>query len=248
MSTLKENRLLFHYKPVSVDRFGTITEILPLQKRESIITSLLSTIPQNLPAETVIEEFLMPWMEEHHLPTADHLRRVANNSLYFGIMYGKMYPHNALSKKELMNLYLEALVHDIGKLAVPNTIFEEKHGLTPAQSTINKSHPYFTYFILSRIPSLQHLAHPSSLHHELWNGKGPKRYKGDQIPLSTQIVSLADSFDFIVNERPHFPAKPMSMAFDELRRNAGVLYSNKLIRVMDQIRFIFIKNPQIKKF
>lgn len=245
-----ENTRLFLYRRVPVNHFGKITEEMPYQIRQGKISALLLTIPPHLPTDVVIENFLLPWMNEHDQFqfTADHMIRVANNALQFGIAYGKMYPDKRLSKKELSDLYYAALLHDIGKLAVPNTIFQEKHGLSPIQSAINRSHPDFTFYILDHIPCLRHLAQPASLHHEFWNGTGPFQLKEEQIPLITQIISLADAFDYIVSKRPHFPAQPISYAFDVLRRDAGKFYSTKLITVMDQVRYIFSRDPQIKKF
>lgn len=243
---LAENKFReFSYNRVPLEKVCNMTEKMSGKEREWQLSSLLATIPKEATADTVIHQFLMPWMHEHNELTAQHMERVGQNALQFGIAYGKVYPQNALSETELLNLYYAAVLHDIGKLAVPKSIFEEKNGISPSQRKINDQHPYFTYFILNQIPCLKHLAEASSLHHEMWNGHGPAHLKQNNIPFITQVISLADSFDYIVSDRPHYPAQSMRHAYDILRRHSGIFFSKEMIKVMDSNRFIFTRDPKL---
>lgn len=245
MPSPERNERLLHFKRVPINLFGEINENMSYQERKWQIMSLIATIPKSSKVDVVVEDFLMPWMNDYDPQTAEHMRRVAYNAMQFGIAYGKAYPDKALSEKELLDVYYGALLHDIGKLAVPTEILHQTDKLTPRQRAITDSHMHFTYMILDQIDSLRRLASVSSLHNELWNGKGPRELKGDQIPLATQIIIIADSFDYITSHRPYFPRERRRVAFDALRRQADKAFSSELICVLDLVRNIFLRDPQL---
>jgi HD-GYP domain-containing protein (c-di-GMP phosphodiesterase class II) len=115
-----------------------------------------------------------------------------------------------------------ALLHDIGKLGVSNTILDKPGKLDDGEWTAMRRHAAFTEEILSRIGIFSELAFVAGAHHERLDGKGyPRGLSGDAIPLETRIVSAADIFDALTAERPYRAAMPVSQALSIMRGECG---------------------------
>ncbi len=107
-----------------------------------------------------------------------------------------------------------ALLHDIGKLGVSNTILDKPGKLDEAEWVAMKLHPAYTETILSRIRAFSELAAVAAAHHERLDGKGyPRGLKGDEITLESRIITTADIFDALTAERPYRAAMPVTKAF-----------------------------------
>jgi HD-GYP domain-containing protein (c-di-GMP phosphodiesterase class II) len=107
-----------------------------------------------------------------------------------------------------------ALLHDIGKLGVSNSILDKPGKLNDAEWEAMKLHAAYTERILSRIAAFGDLAHIAAAHHERLDGKGyPRGLSGGQIALETRIITTADIFDALTADRPYRPAMPVSKAF-----------------------------------
>jgi HD-GYP domain-containing protein (c-di-GMP phosphodiesterase class II) len=106
-----------------------------------------------------------------------------------------------------------ALLHDIGKLGVSNTILDKPGKLDPDEWDAMKLHAAYSETILSRIAAFGDLARIAGAHHERLDGKGyPRGLKGDQIALETRIITTADIFDALTADRPCRPAMPVTKA------------------------------------
>ena len=106
-----------------------------------------------------------------------------------------------------------ALLHDIGKLGVSNTILDKPGKLDPDEWDAMKLHAAYSETILSRIAAFGDLARIAGAHHERLDGKGyPRGLKGDQIALETRIITTADIFDALTADRPYRPAMPVTKA------------------------------------
>ena len=115
-----------------------------------------------------------------------------------------------------------ALLHDIGKLGVSNTILDKPDRLDPDEWAAMKMHAAYTETILSRISVFSELAPIAAAHHERLDGKGyPRGLEGDQIALETRIITTADIFDALTAERPYRAAMPVNKAFEIMTNMVG---------------------------
>jgi putative nucleotidyltransferase with HDIG domain len=116
-----------------------------------------------------------------------------------------------------------ALLHDLGKLAVPNTILDKVGPLSPAEWDVVVQHPQLTRDILARIESFSELAEIAGAHHEKLDGSGyPDGLKGDQLSLEARIVAVADVYQALVERRPYREGMSHAEAMEVLYRLAGV--------------------------
>jgi diguanylate cyclase (GGDEF)-like protein/putative nucleotidyltransferase with HDIG domain len=145
-----------------------------------------------------------------------HIRRVQVYAARMGAIFG-------LSNSEISALKAGALLHDIGKLAVPPHILNKPGRLTPAEFDRMKIHTVVGAQILSRVefpyPVIPIIRH----HHEQWDGKGyPDQLKGEQIPITARIISVVDCFDSVREERPFRRGMTVDEATALLLRGSGV--------------------------
>ncbi len=146
-----------------------------------------------------------------------------------------------LSKEELLNLELGALLHDVGKIGTPEHILLKPGRLTKEEFEIMKKHPVGSAEILSHIELLKDVVPIVKYHQERMDGLGyPDGLKGDQIPLLSRIVYIADAFDAMTSDRPYRKALPVQQAYDELLRCAGDQFD-------PQLAALFMKAHQQKK-
>jgi diguanylate cyclase (GGDEF)-like protein/putative nucleotidyltransferase with HDIG domain len=137
-----------------------------------------------------------------------------------------------LSEKELAALRAGALLHDIGKLAVPDHILNKPGALTPAEFEKTKIHTVVGAEILSRVnfpyPVIPIVKH----HHERWDGCGyPDGLKGEQIPITARIMSVVDSFDSVREDRPFRPSMSRDDAINLLRKGAGTHFDPNIVEL-----------------
>ncbi len=124
-----------------------------------------------------------------------------------------------------------AFLHDIGKMAIPDSILRKPGALTPEEINIMKEHCWHGYQILRKIPFLTEAAEIVYAHQEKWDGTGyPRQLKGDEIPLGSRIFSLADTMDAIMSDRPYRAAQPFSAARDEIVRFAGRQFDPTIVK------------------
>ncbi|MBI5778942.1 MAG: HD domain-containing protein [Planctomycetes bacterium] len=145
------------------------------------------------------------------------------------------------SKTELKYLLIAGLLHDLGKLAIPDEILEKPAALTPNEYDIIKMHPYFTYLTLSSIPGFDEVAQWAIYHHERLDGKGyPLEVDADNIPQGARIIAVADRFTALTEDRPYRRKIPIPEALRIL--NGDV--KNKIIdeKIMDILKAIVLRN------
>jgi HD-GYP domain-containing protein (c-di-GMP phosphodiesterase class II) len=123
-----------------------------------------------------------------------------------------------------------ALLHDIGKIGIPNEVLHEPGKLNDEQWEIMKQHPVIGERIVARIPGLESVAEAIRHEHERWDGKGyPDGLKGDAIPLASRIVLVCDAFHAMTSDRPYREAMPVEEARAELVRNAGTQFDPVIV-------------------
>jgi HD-GYP domain-containing protein (c-di-GMP phosphodiesterase class II) len=128
----------------------------------------------------------------------------------------------SLSAAEARGVRYAAILHDIGKVAVPSEILLKPGALTAQEWVVMRSHAAIGGELVGRIPAFAHLAPAVRASHERWDGGGyPDRLAGEQIPLAARIIAACDTYDAMVTNRPYRPARSHAEACEELRRVAG---------------------------
>jgi HD-GYP domain-containing protein (c-di-GMP phosphodiesterase class II) len=115
-----------------------------------------------------------------------------------------------------------ALLHDIGKLGVSNSVLDKPGKLDEAEWRAMKRHAEFTETILKRVKAFETFAVIAAAHHERLDGKGyPRGVDGDRIPLETRIITTADVFDALTSSRPYREAMPVETALSLMAKDVG---------------------------
>lgn len=123
------------------------------------------------------------------------------------------------------NLYISGLLHDVGKIGIPESILMKADRLTPEEFEVMKTHVTRGADILSPIRDFEGCVAGVRGHHERYDGSGyPDGLKGDEIPLVASIISVADTYDAITSDRPYRKGKPKQVAVDEISRLSGVWF------------------------
>jgi len=126
------------------------------------------------------------------------------------------------------NLYIAALLHDIGKMGIPDSILNKPGGLTEGERDTMQQHPMAGAEILNDLSELRISLDGIKYHHERYDGNGyPYHLKGDDIPLIAAIISVADAFDAMMTDRPYRRALSKQEALEEIKRNSGTQFHPK---------------------
>jgi diguanylate cyclase (GGDEF)-like protein/PAS domain S-box-containing protein len=137
-----------------------------------------------------------------------------------------------LSEDDIKELKTVGLLHDIGKIAIEENILNKKEKLTDEEWEEIKRHPEIGYRILSTVNDMSEMSEYVLAHHERWDGIGyPKGLKGEEIPLQSRIITIADSYDAMISERSYRNALPEEVAIKELKINEGIQFDPRLIRL-----------------
>jgi putative nucleotidyltransferase with HDIG domain len=223
-SVVVRNRRGSWFDPEIADAFQSILPDTALW--EACASPMLEeTVARAEPAERAVEAdetrlndiaVAYAWVIDAKSPyTYHHSERVADYALAIGRRLG-------LSEVELVRLKRAGLLHDIGKLSVPNRILDKPGKLTPREWEVVKLHPYYTYQILERVPVFGELAFDASAHHERMDGKGYYRnLPGSQLSRPARILAAADQLDALSAERPYRGKLPPEKVAAILRDERG---------------------------
>jgi len=147
-----------------------------------------------------------------------HTKRVMNYSLAIGKAMG-------LSQKDMINLRLSAILHDIGKIGVRDNVLLKNERLTFDEYNAIMMHAVYGAEILNHIRQLKDIVPGVKWHHEKYDGSGyPEGLKGETIPVMARIISVADTFDAMTTDRPYRKGLSIDAALEELRRYAGIQF------------------------
>jgi HD-GYP domain-containing protein (c-di-GMP phosphodiesterase class II) len=157
--------------------------------------------------------------------TEGHTQRVTELTIKLGRQFG-------LSENELVHLRRGALLHDIGKMGVPDAILLKPGSLTDGEWIMMRKHPAFAYEMLSPIHYLQSALDIPYCHHEKWDGTGyPRGLSGDQIPFAARIFAVVDVWDALTSDRPYRAAWPEEKVLDHIRSLAGTHFDPQVAKV-----------------
>ena len=158
------------------------------------------------------------------LNTGVHSTRLAEWGLRVGQELG-------LSEEELQNLEVAALLHDLGKIGIPDSILKKPERLDEGEYALMKKHPEYGWAVVRMIPGFERAALDILHHHENFNGKGyPAGLKESEIPVVSRIVSVIDAFDAMVSHRPYRRGLPFEEAVRRLTEASGTQFDRAVVR------------------
>jgi diguanylate cyclase (GGDEF)-like protein/PAS domain S-box-containing protein len=146
-----------------------------------------------------------------------------------------------IPENRISNIRLLSKFHDIGKVGIPSYILFKKGALTESERSLIQSHCEIGYRIARSANEINHIADLILKHHEWWNGGGyPLGIGGEEIPLESRIIAIADAYDAMVNERPYRKAKTPGEAIEEMKSFSGIQFDPQLLN-------IFIENARVSQ-
>lgn len=135
-----------------------------------------------------------------------------------------------LDGKETLHVADVALLHDIGKIGIPNEILDKPSALNDAEWEVMRRHPLIGERILNEVPGFEVVANAVRHEHERWDGTGyPDGLKGEQIPVASRIVLACDAFHAMTSDRPYRDAMSEAQARDQLKSNAGTQFDPAIV-------------------
>ncbi len=155
--------------------------------------------------------------------TGGHTKRVMNYSLAIGRIMG-------LSKKEMINLKLAAILHDIGKIGIRDNVLLKNDRLDYDEFKIIAMHTVYGAEILNHIRQIKDIVPGVKYHHEKYDGSGyPDGLQGNDIPVIARIIAVADTFDAMTTDRPYRKGLSFDEAFEELKKMAGTQFDPNVV-------------------
>ena len=182
-----------------------------LLERKSYMNSILSAMLATLYARS---------QETEH-----HAERLSFMSRKIGLELG-------LSGKDMDDLQLFTMLHDIGKIGIDDRILNKPGPLTEEEWVVMRQHPEIGYHISMSAPELTQVAEYVLSHHERWDGKGyPRALKAEQIPLAARILAVVDAYDAMTETRVYRKALPREEAIAEIKRNRGTQFDPQIVDI-----------------
>lgn len=161
--------------------------------------------------------------------TKGHSTRVARYSKKLAMKLG-------LSEAEQDTVYFMGLLHDIGKIGIPDSIINKPHKLTDEEFAVIKRHPEIGYDILKNIAEIPNIESGARWHHERMDGKGyPDGLKGDEIPRLVRIISVADAYDAMTSRRSYRDILPQSFIREELIAGKNIQFDPEVVDAMIEL-------------
>jgi HD-GYP domain-containing protein (c-di-GMP phosphodiesterase class II) len=133
--------------------------------------------------------------------------------------------------EDLVHMRRGALLHDIGKMGIPDNILLKPGPLTEEEWKIMKNHPVYAYEMLSPISYLRFALEIPLCHHEKWDGTGyPKKLKGHEIPIAARIFAVVDVWDALRSDRPYRPAWSKEKVLEHIRSLSGTHFDPEIVK------------------
>ena len=155
--------------------------------------------------------------------TRGHSERVGRYSMAIGKNLG-------LPEKDMRDLRVSALLHDVGKIGIDDRILRKPGALSDEEFEVMKQHPAKGAAIMSGVAQLIDIIPGMKYHHEKWSGGGyPDNLQGDQIPMQARIVAIADTFDAMTTNRPYQKAMELSYVVEKVKSFAGTRFDPRVV-------------------
>jgi putative nucleotidyltransferase with HDIG domain len=157
--------------------------------------------------------------------TEGHSQRVTEMTMQVARSLG-------IGEAELVHVRRGALLHDIGKMGVPDSILLKPDKLSDEEWVIMRRHPQFAFDMLSPIAYLRPALDIPYCHHEKWDGTGyPRGLKGEQIPLAARLFAVVDVWDALQSDRPYRKAWPEEKALEHIKAGSGTHFDPEVVKV-----------------
>lgn len=141
-----------------------------------------------------------------------------------------------LSEDEIADVQIAALLHDVGKIGTPDGILNKQSELTEEEWSVIKEHPSLGAKVIQQVDVLSSAVDAVRHHHERYDGSGyPNGLHGDEIPLASQIIAVADAFQAMTSSRPYRRAYSHEYALQELKRCAGTQFSRRVVDATEAV-------------
>jgi putative nucleotidyltransferase with HDIG domain len=161
--------------------------------------------------------------------TEGHSQRVTEMTLQLARAMG-------VSEEELVHVRRGALLHDIGKMGIPDHILLKPGKLTDDEWAIMRQHPTYAYEMLSPIVYLRPALEIPYCHHEKWDGTGyPRGLKGEQIPLAARLFAVVDVWDALRSDRPYRQRWPEADVLEHIRSQSGAHFDPAVVEVFESL-------------
>lgn len=180
-------------------------------------------------SRNIMTNILLTTLSEKSRETEEHAERLKD----YCYAVGKKLK---LSDTELDELNLLAILHDIGKVEINESILQKPGFLTPKEWEEMKKHPEIGFRIAQNTPELAGVAKYILLHHERWDGRGyPQGLKGEEIPLLCRILAVTDAYDAMTQDRVYRKALSRDEAIDEIKTKRGIQFDPVVVDVFLEI-------------
>jgi len=137
-----------------------------------------------------------------------------------------------LSEEATLMVYEAAILHDIGKISIPESILNKNGGLSDEEYGVIKGHVNNSIEMIRHLPAMDYLIPAVLSHHERWDGSGyPRGVSGDDIPIAGRCLAIADSFDAMTSDRPYHKGISLEAAVEQLEKNAGTQFDPNLTKL-----------------
>ncbi len=186
-----------------------------LQKLERLSQQIINALAETIDAKDAY--------------TNGHSRRVAQYSVEIAKRAGK-------SKKEQEHLYYTGMLHDIGKIGIPDSIITKNSSLSDKEYFVTRKHPEIGAEILETISEIPNLSVGARWHHERYDGTGyPDGLKGTEIPEEARIIAVADAYDAMASRRSYRDVLPQREVFEEIQKGRGTQFDPVFADIMLQL-------------
>ena len=218
--------------PFTVDELGFLSvlasDIVMAIKNASLFEDLRVQLSTNKKLFLNTVTALANAIEAKDKYTIGHTARVVKYSMDIAKYF---LPHIHSTDKAIEeDLRVSALLHDIGKIGIPEAILNKQGSLTEEERNLINQHPLIGVDILSPVSEFSSIISGVKYHHERYDGKGyPEKLAGENIPLIASIISVADTYDAMTTDRPYRKAMSHDEAVNEIRKNSGKQFNPKVV-------------------
>ncbi|MGH9325591.1 MAG: HD domain-containing phosphohydrolase [Terriglobia bacterium] len=242
---MKQGALDYMVKPIAVQSFVACVERarakklkdIEAQRRQDYLRHLATKRTQQL--RTVLKqlqrgygetvETLGALLDVRDAETAGHACRVCLYTLNISRAVN-------VPRKDQRDIVRAALLHDIGKIGIPDEILLKPERLTPGEESVMRSHVMIGYTILKHVDHLGPVAEIVLSHHEWFNGGGyPRGLRGEQIPLGARIFAVADTLDAMTTDRPYRQAVSLEKALEEIKSESAKQFDPVVVEAFSSI-------------
>ena len=168
-------------------------------------------------------------LESRDDTTGEHIRRTE-------VLAGEAAREIGLGPEQVRVVRYASMLHDVGKIGIPDAILNKPGGLTPEEWRTMRRHPEIGAHIVGRIPGFEDVVGAVFAHHERHDGKGyPAGLAGDEVPISARLISAIDAYDAMTNDRPYRKAMTHEEALAELERGSGSQFDPVVVEALKTV-------------